>query len=121
MTTDNPDGLEATAVHEAGHTVIALLLGLCVGKVTIERKGTYRGMTEIWPSDPAGCRQVWKARGKVRPDHYAIDARVMTLMAGAIAEHSLLGDETGLDGSDIAEVERLIPQRERRGRLEQAT
>jgi hypothetical protein len=33
---------EATAVHEAGHTVIALALGIPVGKVSIERGSSYR-------------------------------------------------------------------------------
>jgi hypothetical protein len=100
--------LEAIAFHEAGHAVIALALGIPVGKVSIERNGSRLGLTEVW-LDHSGCHHLWKARGRVRPPHYAIDARVMVLMAGAITEQHLLFEERGGDGSDMAQVDRLIP------------
>jgi hypothetical protein len=115
--------LEAIAFHEAGHAVIALALGVPVGKVSIERTSSHLGVTELC-LDPVECRHRWKVWGRIRPDHYAIDARVMVLMAGAIAEQHFLFDECGGDGADIAEVERLIPhdpEGHRKGRLDQAT
>jgi hypothetical protein len=115
--------LEAIAFHEAGHAVIALALGIPVGKVSIERNGSRLGLTEVW-LDPSGCHHLWKARGRVRPPHYAIDARVMVLTAGAITEQHLLFEERGGDGSDMAQVDRLIPHDpgdRRKSRLAAAT
>jgi hypothetical protein len=89
--------------------------------VSIERNGSHLGVTELYHSD---CRHRWKARGRIRPEHYAIDARAMVLMAGAIAEQHFLFDECGGDGWDIAEVEQLIPndpEGRRKARLDQAT
>jgi hypothetical protein len=122
LTMNEPtSNLEAVAFHEAGHAVIALALGIPVGRVSIERNGSHLGVTELYHSD---YRHRWKARGRIRPEHYAIDARAMVLMAGAIAEQHFLFDECGGDGSDIAEVEQLIPndpEGRRKARLDQAT
>jgi hypothetical protein len=91
--------------------------------VSIERNGSRLGLTEVWLGH-SGCHHLWKARGRVRPPHYAIDARVMVLMAGAITEQHLLFEERGGDGSDMAQVDRLIPHDpgdRRKSRLAAAT
>ncbi len=59
-------GREKIAIHEAAHAVIARVLTLAAGHVTIRPnyRNRSRGVTII--HDPWVCLAAWERRGKVR-------------------------------------------------------
>ncbi len=65
--------LEATACHEAGHAVIALLLGRPIHKISIEPQQERLGHCQL-------------QRGSTRPTKDAIEREVLILMGGVVAE-----------------------------------
>ena len=80
-----------TAVHEAGHAVIARVLGLTCRLVTIvpdEEKGTL-GCAHVESPDDAWWR--WIDLGKERDQFVAYRARMIVNLAGEEAEREMLG------------------------------
>src|SRR5947209_971285 len=93
-----PEEIWATAIHEAGHAVIARAVGFPCGKTTIRaRGGDASGYTII--KDPYVALDVWwRAYGKFhRSERSAMHARLLTYMAGRAAEEEILGHCTGGD------------------------
>ena len=101
------DGIEEannphhTAIHEAGHAVIARVLTLACGGATIvldyDDGSTGHSITE----DPWICYSEWEKCGKVRDNPDAVlHARIIAFMAGAEAEQVLLGATQGGDSDD---------------------
>lgn len=86
--------LRHVAIHEAGHAVIAHLLGYTVEKVTIRGDGNAGGSTDV--------------RLPVVSDRILIEKRVMLLLAGRAA-NTLFGaaPDTGAS-ADLAEATRLL-------------
>jgi hypothetical protein len=102
------------AIHEAGHTVVALVVGLRPGDVTIiNANGKLAGLTK--------CATVLRGN-RVRPEKYTIHARAMVSMAGAEAEHVLLnrGDNNG-DRTDRVNIDALISDDRLKARLRRMT
>jgi hypothetical protein len=97
-----------TAVHEAGHAVIARVLRLRCGEVTIqpnEAEG-YAGYAHT--GDPWGTIDDWERAGRFR-DHdseQAYRGYILTVMAGVEAEIEILGLAHGGDGDDRRWIER---------------
>jgi hypothetical protein len=98
---------QAAPIHEAGHAVLAPVLKIPSGSASVIRDGLHYGWHQS--ADPLLTRRVWKARGKIRPDRHATDGCAMVAAAGAIAEMVLLGFNCEGHWSDVAEIERLIP------------
>ena len=102
-----------TAHHEAGHAVVAAVLGLAGGSVTIEPDHDSAGHTYV--PDPWATLWHWEQRGKFRDASSAFLATVIARMAGAEAESVLLGQVALGDGDDrdqinlLAESEIEIP------------
>jgi ATP-dependent Zn protease len=97
---------EKVAVHEAAHAVIARVLTLAAGHVTINPDyRTYsRGVSVT--HDPFACLAAWEQRGKVRDSDNAVYiARIISTMAGAEAEIELLGERPIGDGCDREQIE----------------
>jgi hypothetical protein len=102
------------AIHEAGHTVVALVLGLRPGDVTIiNSDGKLAGLTK--------CATALRGN-RVRPEKYTIHARAMVSMAGAEAERVLLnqGYNNG-DRTDRANIDALISEDRLKARLRRMT
>jgi ATP-dependent Zn protease len=97
---------QLTAFHEAGHAVIARVLTLASGRVTI--KPSHREGLDGYSItlDAYACLVEWAERGKVRgSENAAWRARIMTAMAGAEAEAELLGSTEVGDGFDRCDIE----------------
>lgn len=91
-----------TAVHEAGHAVIARVLTLACGGVSIEPDYDSSGHSII--ADPYDCLWQWERRGKVRVLDAELNARIIAYMAGAEAERAVLGRCRGGDGDDEYQI-----------------
>jgi hypothetical protein len=80
-----------TAIHEAGHAVIGRVLGLPCGRVTIESDEDSAGH-----AISKDCLQVVAHWEKIGCDHRCMDtvlrARILTFLAGRIAEEECLGE-----------------------------
>jgi hypothetical protein len=89
-----------TAIHEAGHAVIARVLRLRCGEVTIEPNEDegYAGYSHI--GDPWGTVDDWERAGRYR-DHdveQAYRGYILSTMAGEEAEIEILGSaQTGTE------------------------
>lgn len=97
----------ATAIHEAGHAVIARALGLSCGAATIlpnEDEGE-AGHAEI--DDPWRTAFDWEHRGRYRDCRLAFRGRILASMAGAEGETVLLGRCAVGDGFDRTEIAEL--------------
>jgi ATP-dependent Zn protease len=100
-----------TAVHEAGHAVIARRLMLVCGGTTIKADGGSAGHSVI--EDPSECIDAWRQRGKERMnDDVAFHARILAYMAGAEAEIIILGSTQGGDGHDRDQIELMAEELE---------
>lgn len=95
------DRLWATAYHEAGHAVMALLLGRPIQKVTIAPARTQVGGLRL------GVCELQKSRTKATRDW--LEDEVMILLAGMVGE-SLWTGVTCRDGAaqDLMAVRRLL-------------
>jgi ATP-dependent Zn protease len=95
--------LKPTAFHEAGHAVMAVLLGRTVEKLTIS------------PAEFQGGRRLGMCKmqkGRAKPSKDELEDEVLILLAGMVAESHLTGRycEQGA-GSDFRMVERLLANR----------
>lgn len=92
--------LIATAYHEAGHAVMALLLGRDVHKVTVV-PGKLHGGVRL------GACEMRKGRGRSSKD--ALEDEVLILLAGMVAEAQLTDSYCHLGAQqDLLAVRRLL-------------
>jgi hypothetical protein len=95
----------AASIHESGHAVLARILKVPAGRVSIAPEGE-TGFAET--ADPETCRRVWASKGRVRPYHYAEDACCLVSMAGVIAERVVLGADSGAHSFDLDDIAKYI-------------
>lgn len=106
----------AVAIHEAGHIVIACILGLQIGQVTIVVDEESAGHGII--ADPMETYSAWDIRSKrefdagrapkLRNFSSAYVGTIIARMAGAEAEDVIIGHCEGGDGQDRREIERIF-------------
>jgi ATP-dependent Zn protease len=100
-----------TAIHEAGHAVIARVLTLVCGDATIVPDYDDGSAGCSITEDPWRCSSEWEKRGKVRDNPDAVwHARIIAFMAGAEAEAGLLGSVQGGDGDDRYQIELMAEE-----------
>jgi hypothetical protein len=98
--TSTYEELWATAIHEAGHAVIARVLGLPCGNVEIGLRGKANGLCVI--ADPQDTLGAWHVAGKThRTLQTAQRAKIITYMAGGSAEEECIGRSRGGDFDDL--------------------
>jgi len=89
-----------TAIHEAGHAVIARVLGLPCGKVEIGQRGKINGLCVI--ADPQDALKAWHVGGRThRTLRTAQRAKIIAYMAGGSAEEECIGRSRGGDFDDL--------------------
>jgi ATP-dependent Zn protease len=91
-----------TAVHEAGHAVIARMLTLSCGGASI--RADHNSAGHAITHDPYKILHEWECRGKVRADNALWYGRILAFMAGAEAENVILGGCDGGDGDDRYQI-----------------
>ncbi len=95
------DRLRATAYHEAGHAVMALLLGRPIHKVTIAPARMQVGGVRL------GACEIKKSRPKASQDW--LEDEVLILLAGMVGESHLTGDYCRFGASqDLLAVRKLL-------------
>ncbi|MDR1084442.1 MAG: ATP-dependent zinc metalloprotease FtsH [Deltaproteobacteria bacterium] len=94
----SPEEKKATAWHEAGHTLVAVLMAGSdpIHKVSIIPRGRALGVTQYLP---AGDKYTYS-----REDY---KTRLATMMGGRVAEELALGQMTTGAGSDIEQASKL--------------
>jgi ATP-dependent Zn protease len=108
--------LRHIAVHEAGHAVIARVLTLSAGSVTIKpeyarRAGELSSAGHAITDEPNACIYQWARRGKVRDAKNAMwFGRIVAFMAGAEAEIVILGSTMGGDGDDRYQIDLMADE-----------
>jgi hypothetical protein len=96
--------LRATAYHEAGHAVMAMLLGRAVQKVTIAPGQSHLGAQRL-----GACHL---QKGKSRGSHDYLEDEVMILLAGMVAESQITGQYCQQGASqDLRFVRRMLQTR----------
>jgi len=96
--------LAATAYHEAGHAVMATILGRKIQKVTIASAHLQTGGVRL------GVCELGK--GRTKASHDAIEDEVLILLAGMVAEAHFTGKYCSLGASqDLRLVNRLLADR----------
>ena len=100
--------LEATAYHEAGHAVMAILVRMGFGKVTIERKRDSLGhiLHNKW-------RKTFSPRSEDMRSRYQLEKAIRTCLAGPVAEKMWSGEKHikwGADGSHAVEYASYLSQ-----------
>jgi ATP-dependent Zn protease len=99
------------AIHEAAHAVIARVLTLSAGHVTIRPNYRDRSRGVSITHEPYACLSAWEQRGKVRDSDNAVYvARIISTMAGAEAETELLGLQAVGDGHDRDQIEQMAEE-----------
>ena len=102
---------ERFAIHEAAHAVIARVLTLAAGHVTIKPNYRDRSLGCSITYGPYACLSAWEKRGKVRNSDEAVYlARIISTMAGAEAEVELLGSQVSWDGPDRKQIELMAEE-----------
>ena len=91
-----------TAIHEAGHAVVGRALGMSCGHVTIEADDDSAGHHIV--ADPWQIMFEWEQRDRYRDASVVFHGRIMTFMAGALAETEFFGISQGGDGDDQWQV-----------------
>ncbi len=92
--------LMATAYHEAGHALVAVLLGRPVHKVTIEPGQMLAGVR-------LGACEIRKGRTRASKDW--LEDEVLILLAGMVAQAQLTGDYCREGAAqDLVAVRRLL-------------
>ncbi|MCP4169521.1 MAG: cell division protein FtsH [Fuerstiella sp.] len=104
LSESNATRLTATAYHEAGHAVMALLLGRLIEKVTILPAQLHTGGGRL------GACKIQKGRSKASRD--VVEDEVLILLAGMVAESHFTGRycEEGA-AQDLRAVKRLLTNR----------
>ncbi len=99
-----------TAVHEAGHAVIARRLDLYPGGVTIV--GDHDEGTAGWSfmPDAWAVAHAWEQKGKYRDPMVAFRGRIIAYMAGRESEIEILGWATDGDGNDRLQIALMLEQ-----------
>jgi hypothetical protein len=92
--------LRSTAIHEAGHAVIARVLGIACGRATIVPDLDDKIAGHAITYDQHATMHQWGQRGHWREVHYAVHGYILALMAGAEAEIVINGACAGGDGED---------------------
>jgi len=96
--------LAATAYHEAGHAVMATILGRKIQKVTIASAHLQTGGVRL------GVCELGK--GRTKASHDAVEDEVLILLAGMVAEAQFTGQYCSLGAShDLRLVNRLLADR----------
>ncbi len=101
--------LESTAYHEAGHAVIARVLSLTCGQVSIIADDDSSGHAII--EDPWKTAGDWENRGRFRDARQAFRGTIIARMAGAEAEREFFGQCRGGDDDDRYEIALLMESR----------
>jgi hypothetical protein len=97
-----------TAVHEAGHAVIGRVFRLGCGQASIVADDESTGHS-ITPDPWKTLGYWWDDLGLLHRDYGAvIRARVMTYMAGRVAEEEVLGSCCGGDGDDRQQIDMML-------------
>jgi hypothetical protein len=99
-----------TAIHEAGHAVIARVLTLPCGGATIEPNYSTMAAGNAITFEPYACLAEWEKRGKARSLEAALRARIITLMAGREAEIEFFGRHGEGDEYDVRLIEDIISE-----------
>lgn len=87
-----------TAIHEAAHAVIGRAMTMACGHATIVADEDSSGHTIT--SDPYSVMWEWEKIGKYRDIESVYRGRIMSFLAGAVAEEVILGECQGGDGDD---------------------
>ncbi|MEI9413216.1 hypothetical protein [Mesorhizobium salmacidum] len=107
--------LRHTAIHEAGHAVIGRVLGMGCGYATIIADDDSAGHGIV--GDPWQILGDWEQRERYRDASTVFHGRMMSFMAGALAEYEFFGTCEGGDGDDqwqivmMAEDGAAVPKR----------
>src|SRR5262249_18536509 len=115
---DLPDRLKRSAHHEAGHAVIARVLGILGGAATIAANHIFQsyGGAELYLVETMKYwrRPISKGGNKklvLRNPPWAYRAKVIESMAGREAEHECLGTRSRRgDRFDLDDIEKLMPK-----------
>jgi ATP-dependent Zn protease len=99
-----------TATHEAGHAVIGRVLTLLCGGATIVPDYEAGEAGHAITHDPWECVTEWSRRAKMRHDDAVWHARIITFMAGTVAEQVLLGAAQAGDGDDRYQIELMAEE-----------
>lgn len=94
--------LEVTAIHESGHTLVSLLLGLEINKVSIVPYSSGMGGVTIRDTDKTGDIKL-KLLSEFKND-------IKTLLAGMVAEEIQYGEHTFGCCNDLEKATELIYQ-----------
>jgi hypothetical protein len=104
----------STAIHEAGHAVIARILRLPCGDATIKPDHESAGHNLI--ADPYAVVQRWEGEvpGKGARPHGTYDsavlARILAFMAGRAAEEEIIGACLGGDSDDKRQIGLMLDE-----------
>jgi hypothetical protein len=113
MTQEIENDPHHTAIHEAGHAVIARVLTLACGQATIVPDFDEGEAGHSVTEDQWVCLHEWEKRGKVRDNPDAVwHGRMISSMAGAEAEVACLGSTQGSDGDDRYQIELMAEELE---------
>jgi hypothetical protein len=94
-----PEHAAATAYHEAGHAVIALILGRPVQRISIRAKEQTLGRCEF-------------QKGRVRPSDDWLEREILIALAGLAAEARYTGQYAWAGAArDLQNVQQLARQR----------
>ena len=97
-----------TAIHEAGHAVVARVLGLASGQATIVPKFDLEEAGHHINRSPWRTLYDWEKRGLLhRTVRSAVRGRIMAYMAGAEAEIEFVGACEGGDSDDRDKIEEM--------------
>jgi ATP-dependent Zn protease len=97
-----------TAYHEAGHAVIARVLGILCGPASIqpdlaEGSAGHAIIGDTWETDAR-----WEERGKFREHASVLRGRIMAVMAGAEAEAVFMGQHSVGDDDDVHWINAML-------------
>jgi ATP-dependent Zn protease len=98
---------EHVAFHEAGHAVIGRILNLPCGYVTVVADDDSSGHGIVGDTWDIVAR--WENQGVFRDEAVALRARILTFMAGRVAEEECLGScDEGSDEEDVRQVHFML-------------
>ena len=94
----------AVAIHEAGHAVISRVLGMTCGGASILHNSDEGEEGHSVCADPYLTDWDWQERGKFREFGSILVGRILSHMAGAESERSILRVEPAGDGYDREQI-----------------